>query len=84
MNPGTSTKVMRGTLKASHVRTNRAPFSEASMLRTPASIWGWFPTMPTARPSIRANPQTRFMAQWWLTSKNSPSSTTASMTFFMS
>ena len=45
-------------LKASHVRTKRAAFSDDSMSSTPASTIGWLPTMPTVRPSRRANPHT--------------------------
>ena len=40
--------------------------------------------MPTTWPSTRANPQTMFIAHSEFTSKNSPSSTTSAMTFFMS
>ena len=82
--PGTSTKVTSGMLKASHVRTKRAPFSEASMSSVPASTCGWLPTMPTACPSIRAKPVTMLPAQKGKTSMKSPSSTTSAMTFFMS
>ena len=83
-NPGTSTKVSSGTLNASHVRTKRAAFTEASMSRTPASAAGWFPTTPTAWPPSRANPHTMFSAcDGWI-SRNAPSSTIASMTRFMS
>src|SRR4051812_12013995 len=38
--PGTSTNVTRGTLNASHVRTKRAAFSDASMSSDPASTCG--------------------------------------------
>ena len=69
MKPGTSTKVTRGMLKASQVRTKRAAFSEESMSSTPARTAGWLPTMPTTRPSMRAKPQVMFMAQWRWTSK---------------
>ncbi len=54
------------------------------MSSTPASTWGWLPTMPTTLPSMRANPQVMFMAQCGQYSKYSPSSTTAAMTRFMS
>ena len=83
-NPGTSTKVTSGTLNASQVRTKRAAFSDASMSSVPASTWGWLPTIPTTWPSMRAKPQTMFIAHSWCTSKKSPSSTTSAMTFFMS
>src|SRR4051794_35097208 len=83
-NPGTSTKVMSGILKASQVRTKRAAFSDDSMSSTPASTMGWLPTMPTGLPSRRANPHTIDLAQWGKYSKKSPSSITEAMTFFMS
>ncbi len=35
-----------GILKQSHVLTKRAPFSAASMSRTPANTWGWLATTP--------------------------------------
>ncbi len=54
--PGTSTKVITGTLKLSQVRTKRAAFSLAAMLRQPARSIGWLPTMPTGWPSIRPKP----------------------------
>ena len=71
-------------LKASQVRTKRAAFSDDSMSSTPASTCGWLPTMPTGVPSSRPNPHTMLWAQCGAYSKNSPSSTTASMTLFMS
>src|SRR5262245_4336173 len=83
-NPGTSTNVTSGMLKASQVRTKRAAFSELSMSSTPASTIGWLPTTPTGEPSSRANPHTIERAQWGKYSKNSPSSATAVATFFMS
>jgi hypothetical protein len=58
--PGTSTKVRIGTLKASHVRTNRAAFSEASMSRQPANCMGWLATMPTDGRRPGAKPTTMF------------------------
>src|SRR3989304_1134426 len=82
--PGTSTKVTSGMLNASHVRTNRAAFTDASMSSTPASAPGWLPTTPAACPPRRAKPQTMFSAQCACTSRNSPSSTTRSMTPLMS
>ena len=83
-NPGTSTKVTSGTLNASHVRTNRAALTDASMSSTPASAAGWFPTMPTEWPPSRAKPQTMFSAcDGWI-SRNAPSSTTVSITRLMS
>ena len=71
-------------LKASQVRTKRAPFSDESMSSTPASTLGWLPTIPTTRPPIRAKPHVRLFAQWGKYSRYSPSSTTAVMTRFMS
>ena len=71
-------------LNASHVRTNRAAFSDELMSRTPASACGWLPTMPTLYPPSRAKPQTMFSAKSGWISRNSPSSTTAEMTALMS
>ena len=82
--PGTSTKVMSGMLKASQVRTKRAAFSALSMSSTPASTIGWLPTTPTDWPSSRPKPHTMLRAQCGKYSKNSPSSRTSRMTFFMS
>ncbi len=82
--PGTSTKVSTGTLKASQVRTKRAAFSEASMSRVPANCMGLFATTPTERPSTRPNPVMMFGAKSGETSRNSPSSSTFSMTACMS
>jgi hypothetical protein len=39
-NPGTSSNVISGMLNASQKRTNRAPFTDASMSRQPASTAG--------------------------------------------
>src|SRR6266480_4960901 len=47
--PGTSSKVTSGMLNASQNRTNRAPFTEASISSVPASTAGWFATIPTVR-----------------------------------
>ena len=82
--PGTSTKVSTGTLNASQVRTKRAAFSEASMSRVPANCIGWLATTPTGRPSTRPKPISRFGANSGWTSRNSPSSTTDSITVCMS
>ena len=46
-NPGTSTKVISGMLKASQNRTKRAPLSEALMSSAPAMTFGWLATTPT-------------------------------------
>ena len=74
-NPGTSTNVISGMLKASHVRTKRAALTDASMSSTPASARGWLPTMPTVVPFRRAKPQIMFWAKCSWISRNSPSST---------
>ena len=83
-NPGTSTKVTIGMLNASQVRTKRAAFSLLSMSSTPANTIGWLPTTPTAWPFKREKPHTMLFAQCGKYSKNSPSSMTSAMTFFMS
>jgi len=62
MKPGTSSKVMIGTLKASQKRMKRAAFSLAVISSTPASTAGWLATMPTLCPPSRANPTTMFGA----------------------
>jgi hypothetical protein len=49
-------------LKQSQKRTKRAPFTEALMSSVPASMAGWLATIPTERPSRRANPMTMFFA----------------------
>ena len=49
-------------LKASQKRTKRAPFTDASMSSTPASAFGWLPTIPTGRPFSREKPITMFCA----------------------
>ena len=82
--PGTSTNVTIGMPNASQVRTKRAALTDESMSSTPASTLGWLPTMPTARPSSRANPQTMLRAQSSWISKNSPSSTIRRITRVMS
>ncbi|MDB5028766.1 MAG: hypothetical protein JWO66_2455, partial [Candidatus Eremiobacteraeota bacterium] len=47
---------------ASQKRTKRAALIEASMSSTPASIFGWFATIPTLRPPMRPKPMTMFCA----------------------
>ena len=49
-------------LNALQNRTNLLPLSEALMSSTPAITAGWFATMPTLRPLMRANPTTMFIA----------------------
>ena len=71
-------------LNASQVRTKRAAFADESMSSTPASAFGWLPTMPTLQPPSRAKPQTMFSAYRGWISRKSPSSTTASITRLMS
>ena len=82
-NPGTSTKVTNGTLKASHVRTKRPPYRRVDV-EDARERAGWFPTTPIECPPSRAKPQTTFSAKCGCTSRNAPSSTTRSMTCFMS
>src|SRR5439155_1748294 len=55
-NPGTSSKVTRGTLKQSQNRTNRAPLSDALMSRQPARWAGWLATMPDVPECVPAPP----------------------------
>ena len=83
-NPGTSSKVTSGMLKASQNLTKRAPFTDASMSRQPARCAGWFATMPTERPPNRANPTMMLRAKCSCTSRKCASSTTWRMTSTMS
>jgi hypothetical protein len=71
-------------LSDAEARAQFAAFSLLSMSSTQASIIGCLPTIPTGLPSIRLKPHTMLFAQWGKYSKNSPSSTTSLMTFFMS
>ena len=71
-------------LNASQKRTNRAPFSEELMSRTPASWAGWLPTTPIGWPFRREKPTTMLRAKCSCTSKNSPSSTMYAITSRMS
>ncbi len=71
-------------LKASQVRTKRAAFSEAAMSSVPAKLIGWLATTPTEWPSTRPKPTTMFGANPAWISRNSPSSTTCSITWCMS
>ena len=71
-------------LNASQVRTKRAAFSDASMSRVPANCIGWLATTPTDRPSTRPKPTMMLGANSACTSRNSPSSSTDSITVCMS
>ena len=71
-------------LNASHMRTNRAAFSEASMSSVPAICDGWFAMMPTLYPSTRPKPTRTLRANSGWTSRNSSSSSTARSTVSMS
>ncbi len=71
-------------LNASQKRTNRAPFTDASMSRTPARNAGWFATTPIERPFRRTKPTRMFLAKFACTSKKRWSSTIAETSFFMS
>ena len=82
--PGTSTKVITGMLKASQKRTKRAAFFDESMSRQPARTIGWFATMPTVAPCMRAKPVTMLAAYSGCSSKKSLSSTTFEISSFMS
>ncbi len=82
--PGTSTNVSTGMLKASQVRTNRAAFSDALMSSVPAKCIGWLATTPTDEPSTRPKPAMMFWAKPAWISRNSPPSSTCSMTLCMS
>jgi len=68
-NPGTSTKVTNGRLKASQNRTKRAALTDELMSKTPARWAGWLATMPTGFPPKRTNPTIIFWAYCAWTSK---------------
>ena len=55
MNPGVSTTAISGSPNESQNATKRAAFSEPSASSTPPRWCGWLATIPTGRPSIRAN-----------------------------
>ena len=71
-------------LNASHCQMNRAPLSAESTNSTPPLTAGWLATMPTTSPSSSPKPVTSSGANSGLTSKNEPSSTSASITVRMS
>ena len=83
MNPGTSTKVTRGMLKASQNLTNLAALTDALMSSTPAIWSGCCATTPTERPSTLANPTAMLGANLSCTCMKSPPSTTEVMTSSM-
>ena len=71
-------------LKASQSQMKRAALSALSVKRTPPLTIELFATMPTVSPSIRPNPMTSSPAQSGLISKNESSSTSPSITAWMS
>ncbi len=68
-NPGVSTKVMTGRLKASHSSTKREILSAESISSTPARYCGCCATIPTAWPSSRAKPTMALRAKSACTSR---------------
>jgi len=70
--PGTSTKVTIGMLKASQKRTKRAALRLASLSSTPASTIGWLATKPTVRPAMRPKPMTMLRARFPTVRRNRP------------
>ena len=54
MKPGTSARNSSGMLNALQVQMKRAALSAESTNSTPPFCFGWFATIPTARPSSRA------------------------------
>ncbi len=54
MKPGTSARKSSGTLKALQVMMKRAALSAESTKSTPPFTFGWFATIPIARPSSLA------------------------------
>ena len=84
MKPGTSARNSSGTLNASQSQMKRAALSAESTNSTPPRCIGLLATIPTRRPSRRANPMISSLANSGLISKNEPSSTSASITLCMS
>ena len=80
MNPGTSTRVTRGMLKALQKRMNLQALSEESMSSTPDMTLGWLAMNPTVRPIMRPKPTTSERAKPAWTSRKSPWSTMRPMT----
>ena len=83
-NPGTSTSDTIGMLKASQKRTKRAALREALQSSTPARNFGWLATIPTDCPLKRAKPIMIFLAKSRWISRNSPLSTIAPITSYIS
>ena len=54
MKPGTSARNSSGMLNALQVQMKRAALSAESTNSTPPLTFGWFATIPTTRPSMRA------------------------------
>ena len=84
MKPGTSARKRSGISNASHSQMNRAALSDESLNNTPPFCIGWLATMPTARPSSRANPVSSSLANSFLISSQLPSSMMASTSLRMS
>ena len=84
MNPGTSARNTSGTLNASHSQMKRAALSAESTNSTPPRCFGLLARIPTGIPSSRANPTMSSRAHSGFSSKNEPSSTSASSTLCMS
>ena len=84
MNPGTSCRNTSGIPNALHRFTNRAALSAESLSRIPPRCRGWFATIPTGRPPIRARQVMIVRAHAPFTSSHSPPSTIRRITSYMS
>ena len=73
-----------GMLKQSQKRTKRAALMDASISKQPARTIGWLATTPMVDPSMRPKQMTMLAANPGCNSKKSPSSTTFSISSFMS
>src|SRR5260370_2299319 len=82
--PGTSIRYTSATLKASHMRMERAALSAESESSAPPFCIGWFATTPTEWPPARAKPITMFFAHVGLISNHDSASKIALMTFLTS
>ena len=84
MKPGTSARNTIGSPNASHSQMKRAALSAESTNSTPPFAFGWFATIPTGWPSIRAKPVISSTANSGLISNRLSASTMRSITRSMS
>src|SRR3989304_2734238 len=84
MKPGTSARNSSGMLNALQSQTNLAPLSDESLKSTPPLAFGRWAPPPPPRRSSRASPVMSSGAKSRFVSKKLPSSTSRSITWYMS